>query len=723
MTRFLHMHARLSLLLVALLFSCSTSSATPDAGEVADVATDLVPADSVAPPDAVTDLPREEAIADAVAPPAPRLLTFRAIGGMSMGAGALNFHSHNPGLVDVVAALGGYVNYSYVIDMLHRQVFGGFCPRELLVANVDALNDPDAPALQCGLAEPLYPWEFAQNFNHIHPDYSGGTWDRNEYIDSIQALTTAFGNLFSYSPDNPILPPGVSADWLAEGDRAEKCATPMVVGKPYNYNAEYNPDGEFSLVTFCDGEEPIPGGKENPEYWSLLGAYDPTQPHTLPVPYILAVDYNGNGMRDYHEPLVINARERFEDLGADGCGNGDEDGQGGCGGGGTGDDPNGDDFHTFDNPLGTEGDRFRQAGEPYEDFGLDGVADTGDFGEGDGEYSVSPHLQKLFDTTGMQWIANASAQDLADTDIFLDAGVRDGLQSLTGTYRIATLVRSRVPDTRIYDNFSGTDQSVYPSDSQVPFNTVYDQVDWSAAGVGKNFLVMYGHEDASPEAIEKGDGKHVGTPEQLFNRVAMFVYSALARWPDLDSTPCAGTPGKIYPSTFYSDALGSRFGYSVSIPPCYAESDLDYPVIFFLPGQGMWAADVTATNLLFNLAMQSGAMPKFIEVAPEGQCCRIHRQTGERYCACLKDKSDGSVWSCVEPQCKGAHEECDTVKIPKVDMVQECPGGCVYANQVADQFGNAESAAHMRYEDMLLDLMAHVEATYRARPAQVAVEE
>ncbi|MBM4354176.1 MAG: hypothetical protein FJ109_10335 [Deltaproteobacteria bacterium] len=707
----------------ALLLSCSSSSSGDVTGQQdlqseASGADGSLPADDAADSGAV-DLAGEQA-GDVPPAPPPRLLKFRAIGGMSMGAGALNFHAHHPGLVDVVAAQGGYVNYSYVIDMLHRQIFGGFCPRELLLAHVDDLNDPDAPGLQCGIPGPQFPWEYAQNFNNIHPDFSGTTWDRTAYLDSIEGLTTAFGNLFSYNPDHPLLPPGVPAERLEDPRSPALCETPVVVGKPHSFNAEYNPDGTYDLVSFCDGEEPIPGGKDNPDYWSLLGAYDPAVPHTRPVHMILAVDYNGNGLRDYHEPLVINARERHQDVGRDGCASAQEDGKGGCSGGGAGNDPNGDDFDTFDNPLGTEGDNFYQAGEPHDDLGLDGVEGTGDFGEGDGEYSVSPHLAKLFDITGMHWIANAPDAELAATDIFLDAGIRDGLQSLTGTYRIAALLQSREPNTRIFEEFSGTDLSVHPSPEPVMLNKVYTLIDWSEKGTGKNHLVMYGYPDATPEEIDAGDGKHVGSPEQVFNRVAMFIYRALARWPDLDSTECKGTPGKIFRGSFYADALGSRFGYSISLPPCYDESSLVYPVIYFLPGSGMWAEDVTVTNLIFNASMYSGHLPKFIEVAPEGQCCRIHKPTGKRYCACVNDKGDGSVWSCVDPQCKGAHEACEILKIPKQETVQECPGGCVFANQVSDQFGNVESAAHMKYEDMLLDLMAHVDETYRVRKAQTA---
>jgi hypothetical protein len=709
----------LVILTAIFLVGCSTDSNNTSADLQLDLTVDLSGSDEASPPvDIMPDGEAAEIVPEIVEPPPPRLLKFRAIGGVSMGAGALNFHAHNPGRVDVVAALGGYVNYSYVLDMLHRQLFGGFCSRELLLANLDDLNDPDAVNLQCGISMPEFPWEFAQNFNNIHPDYSGGTWHRDTYFNSIGALVTAFGNLFSYNPDNPILPPGIPAAWLADGDGAEKCTTPHSVGKPFNYNAEYNPEGLYPLITFCDGEEPIEGGEDNPDYWDLLGSYDPTMPHYRPVAFILAVDYNENGIRDYHEPVIINTHERFEDTGTDGCSNADEDGEGGCAGGGSGDDPNGDDLEMFDNPGGTEGDHIWQPGESYEDFGLDGVDGTDDFGEGDSEYSVSPHLRKLFDTTGLNWIKNAPEAEFSAVDVFLDAGIRDGLQSLTGTYRLGTALQAREPNTLIHDNFTGTSDSVYPSNSPIALNEVYEKVDWTAEGVGKNFLVTYGYENATPEAIKMGDGKHVGTAEQLFNRVAMFVYSALARWPDLDLEVCLAEPGKIFPSTFYSEALGARFGYSIAIPPCYESSGLTYPVIYFLPGQGMSAADVTITSFIFGFAMQAGTLPKFIEVAPEGQCCHIHKEAGTRYCACLDSETNGSLMDCVDPQCKAAHDECDIIEVLKKDLYQECPGGCVFSNQVSDVYGNVGSADKMRYEDMLLDLMDHVEATYRVRPGQ-----
>ena len=85
------------------------------------------------------------------------------------------------------------------------------------------------------------------------------------------------------------------------------------------------------------------------------------------------MDLNGNGRRDYHEPVLVhNNLERFEDVGADGCSDADEDGLGGCGGGGKGEDPNGDNHGVPSNAAGTEGDGWRQEGESWSDTGIVG---------------------------------------------------------------------------------------------------------------------------------------------------------------------------------------------------------------------------------------------------------------------------------------------------------------------------------------------------------------
>ena len=51
-------------------------------------------------------------------------------------------------------------------------------------------------------------------------------------------------------------------------------------------------------------------------YWlAHAGNTDPCRQRDFAAPILLAYDYNGNGRRDYGEPLVNNSHERWDDVG------------------------------------------------------------------------------------------------------------------------------------------------------------------------------------------------------------------------------------------------------------------------------------------------------------------------------------------------------------------------------------------------------------------------
>lgn len=713
------------LMLLLMIAACSGSDGDSSA---VDVGAEVAPGDlseELRPVGDVTDSGGEDiseedlaAVDAAVVEKRKRTYRFRGIGGISMGGAAFTFHARHPDEVDFVASLGGYVNFHYLQDYMARMIFGGFCDLDTLLANVDKLNDPDA--LPCGeYAEVTRPWEFDAGFNHWHYDDSGADWDRDTYHMVLSGLLTATGSITTYNPDHPILPPGVPLSWAEMGNNQEKCANPIIIGKPHNYNKEYNPDGEYNVITFCDGEEPIEGGDDNPDFWSLKGAYDPTFDHNLPVLFAVAVDINGNGLRDYHEPIVLNHKERFEDVGTDGCADDKEDGDGGCAGGGEGEDPNLDNYDLLENHKGTQGDALWQEGEAYEDFGLDGVDGTGDFGEGDGQYSYNPHLRFELDNDPYWWVQNADQDDIDAVDIMLDGGIRDTFHALTSNMGLYNLLKDREENTRIWHGYTEFKESLYPAMESTLLMMIYYLVDWSVPNLGKNFLVWYGNEDATEEEIADGDGKHVGTDTDIANRAAGMMLGPQFRYPDMDYSKC-DKQGKIYSSTFYSKALENRITYAISLPPCYDQpeaADLTYPVVVYLPGHGITASDAIAAGLIFNLLMQAGEVPKFILVAIEGQCCRLNHENGERYCAWEKNKDTG-LYDIADPECQGPHEECETLQVPGSVMTQECDGGHFFSNHLSNRYGDKSAAKYMKYEDLLLDLFEYLDDAYRTRPPQ-----
>ena len=711
--------------IVLAFCSCSATGSKTSDKDAPDLTGQVdVPADDAVGDLAASDLMdnRADLLLDVPVKPTARLVTFKAIGGASMGANGLRIHALHPEKFDLSAALGGYVNPAYLHDMLKRQMFGGFCDLETLEANIDKLNDPDAPELQCGPTRKISPWEFDMDFNHFKADFSGGLFHRSFVFMALESLFMTRGNLLTYNPEHPLLPPGVPVTWLAPGKGADNCAAPVTIGKPLNYSADYNPEGKYNLVTFCDGTPPIEGGKDNPEYFNLAGNHDPDYPYDKPVSIVTAVDLNGNGKRDFHEPVVINSMERFKDVGIDGCDDPEEDGNGGCTGGGTGDDPNGDNIHIPDNPLGTQGDGFWQEGEDYEDFGLDGVDGTGDSGEKDGQFSMNPHLKEAIEASPSHFFKHASGEQLDRLTFLFDGGIRDSIHAAVGTWPMPAILADRGENVGFHDNYTGEPQALHPTAKPVDFTSAAADLDLSQEAVGRHYMVLYGHADATPEEIAFGDGKHVGNDVQVINRLAGFILTALFRWPDMDWTPCTGAFGKAGSSSFYSPALQNRVFYSHSLPPCYTSEEFaetDFPLLIFMPGQGTGADASTGAAIIFNMLSMAGTIPKFIMLAPEGDCCLLRPSENGRYCACRNNDDDGSLWDCLDPDCTGEHESCQVISIPKNEMTEECNGGHFFSDHASDRFGDLENAKLMKYETMLLELVDHFEGQFRVRKPKV----
>ena len=129
-------------------------------GEVADEETTPALPDTL---DVATSQPGDASDAsDTSIGPVERVWSHRAIGGVSMGAASVNIALGSEEHFDLAAGLGGYIDLRYMMTASHRLQLAGFCPLEQLEANLDSLNDPDAPALQgCGPMPAIEELEFA----------------------------------------------------------------------------------------------------------------------------------------------------------------------------------------------------------------------------------------------------------------------------------------------------------------------------------------------------------------------------------------------------------------------------------------------------------------------------------------------------------------------------------------------------------------------------------
>jgi hypothetical protein len=544
---------------------------------------------------------------------------------------------------------------------------GGFCT---------ALDDDAGDVGEhCDPPVPDEMFEFAQEYEYwFYPDGrdgQGGTFNREDYCQIFRDISHAFGNPGLYNASNAYLPPGVTWEWM-QLSSAEKCAEGGNLTLAGFHDRLYNPDGSLPVITFCDGAE----GTDS-EGHRDVGLWDPDGAQTYPLDIALAVDVNGNGRRDAHEPVISQAHEPYDDFGADGVSSADEDGYDPV----TNPDPAGDDFDYQFNPAGTERNHLWDAGEPYLDFGLDGVEGTEqqpsgyDFGEGNGTFDYNPNLVNLWEHDAFQLIMGMDEEDLERIDVFTDAGIRDLFDFAPGENGILGALLARGQPVGLMRNFA----SLYGSDDEEHFDSTL--VDYT--GLPKNYIVLYGDEDADEDLLVRGDGGHVGTASQVLNRLATVTMAMSARWPGGDREDAQQDISSEYMITFDFPSHGRMSQTSVFLPPGYNDPenlDVYYPVVYFLHGYGqepndlILSAIVFGNNMISDQILKDDRMQKVIMVFPDGRC---------RF-------EEGAL-----------------------DYEKECLKGSFYADS---KWTGPEDGPQM--ESILLDLMDTIDATYRTRPEE-----
>ncbi|MCX7943640.1 MAG: esterase family protein [Deltaproteobacteria bacterium] len=669
-----------------------------------------------------------------------RLFKYRAFAGVSMGAcGAGMIGLRHVELFDIIGVIGGYVDWVYLLNYIEKYHMGGFCPMEQILANIEDINDPNKnPNIYCGKKPPINPvdkvyLEWEQGFNHWYFFDSGGAFDRDEYIKLFQDLSMALGNPGYYNEFSPYLPSGIKPEEYLEWIRStDRCIKPIIIDNPpYNCNAEYNPECKYPLISFCDGEEPI--DKKDPKYYEESGKYDPYYPkHDNPFVVVVAVDYNRNGLRDYGEPVVLNSHERFKDTGVDGCFDEDEDGNGGCCTADkskckydkeTNPDPNRDNYDVWDRFNGTEKNGLYDEGEPFNDYGLDGVkADVAegipsDYGEDNGKFDYSPNVLNFFAhdmRLNILRIAKEDINKLKNLDIYIDGGIRDIFLSAAVSSGPIGALKSLGLDARVYDDFFSTPTSILPGVTETEYMDSIPQIDFSRKKFGRYVLVRYGNPDATKKQILDGDGAHVGTASQVINRFLTFLAFTSKRFPKWDKKPVSSSMAGLNQNKwFYSKSLGGYRRYAISLPPGYFDEenkDKRYPVVYLMHGYGMEPGDMGAAGSIFQTYMAQGALPKFIIVYPDGKCCYKNIKTDESECGCTDSPNRGMLL-CVGKDGK----ERD---VPEANLVRQCNRGSFYTNAVSNIWAQSRKEADKfigRYEDSLIDLIEYIDKNYRTR--------
>ena len=621
-----------------------------------------------------------------------RHLTHRAVIGFSMGGGgAATFGVRHHDEFDAIAPMGGPSDWTWMMSFVENFALAGFCPVGAKNCTIPA---PDA--------YPMSGETYAHSMDFNHWFYqagngNGGHFPRAEYVQIFEDLALMRGNpngsntalpWFASGPaptdpwvmgDTTGLPPGtdcsVTVDPIApkgnnptpdevaaqktQDDVQRQCnksrcdpSRTFKVAKGY-YDDEYNPDGSEQVISICDGAEVGEAASPYSNTWVA-----PNADQAFPMSLSLAVDLNKNGVRDQNEPVIRSGHEPWDDAGTDGLFDKSEPGYDPV----QNPDPNQDDYNYAFNPTGTEGDHHYEVGEPFKDYGLDGVPNTKsspyDLGEGDGKFTQTPGLLGFqqsdphsfirgwsTDTPGGPFDDNAFSR----LDVWSDGGVRDlfnfGAVANHLTGAVSTRRRadgSAIHPTVFYNSFT----NLPGEDPTKPFNFVPGEIRF--ADLADAPSVRYGNVDATPAEITAGDGQHVGTAIQLLNRLTASFYFVAHHWTDSDHLLVE--PSVATPETATQNELGTaceiagrcekiftgtktlRTGpIAITLPPGYANEDVRkrnqrYPVVYVLHGYGQDPRDLEAVALISNNFMNdanrssTNRLPKFIVVYVDGRC-------------------------------------------------------------------------------------------------------
>ncbi|HEY1959974.1 MAG TPA: hypothetical protein VGH28_30405 [Polyangiaceae bacterium] len=623
-----------------------------------------------------------------------RHLTHRAVIGISMGGGgAATFGFHHHDEFDAIGPMGGPSDWTWLGWFVEHYALGGFCPA----------SDPT-----CTLPGPSeYPstdtYMHTEDFNHWWYEAgsgNGGHFPRSDYEQIFTDLALMRGNpngdnddpdqthmaIFAAGPkatdpwvtgDTSGLPPGTNCaftlspintdpNYADEQSAQSGCAKTrcdaahtFVVPSGY-YDDEYNPDGSQQVISVCDGNQI--GSANNDSASPYENTFVPPTPDSAyPLSLGLAVDLNKNGVRDENEPIIRSGHEPWTDTGVDGLADANEPGYDAA----TNPDPNGDDYDPYINPTGTENDHRYELGEPFQDYGMDGVPNTKsspyDKGEGDGVFTIARGLQSFYDVDphsilrGWSKQTTMSDDDLARFSIWSDGGVRDLFNFAAVATHLSGAISSRrtsdghaIQPVAFYNNFN----MLPGEDPTSPDNFIPSLIRWADLAAAPS--LRYGTVDASAAQISQGDGQHVGTGAQILYRVEAAFYFVAHQWPDADrllTNPSNDNLETVSPNVLcdasnlgaccevtghceatFTGAKSGRSGpIAITLPPGYANEDnrarnVRYPVVFVLHGYGQKPEDLEALQLISNNFMNDGnrsyenRLAKFIAVYVDGRC-------------------------------------------------------------------------------------------------------
>ena len=310
----------------------------------------------------------------------------------------------------------------------------------------------------------------------------------------------------------------------------------------------YNPDGLLPVITY---EDPAPGD------W---------------VEVLLALDQNGNGKRDRGEPIIGQFHEPFDDI---------------------------------------NGNGFLDPGEPYSDVGLDGVAGTGDYGEGDGQFTFNPHRENFLAQDPLTDVETLPLETLQDLNLYLDAGTEDEFAFNIHAENFVQTLLNRGLDVTIENGFPED----FPQISHIYEKRAYVRYEGGHVGFNKEDIGL----DFKKSQQGLMDAIKVAN---RFTTLFSFVSDHFRNGKyGTDFYELIRYPSQLTMASFKSPSLNRRMRYGIYLPPGYKRSKRNtYPVLYLLLGYNMSVSGMISPwirSALDSLILRE-EIQKMIVVIPDG---------------------------------------------------------------------------------------------------------
>ena len=453
----------------------------------------------------------------------------------------------------------------------HAELFGTIAslggPVDMQQLLLDSVNDNLEVKAQTEI-----PRAVGDDFTYDHlPPYP----DRDTRVVMFQDLTIAFGNPFLHHPDP-------ARQYL--GSDSE----PAQIGM----------DDQFGAFTApSDPRGFLDGGDKNQDG---LRQTSENQPKVLTDVSLLAkgslpmivsgatpvdvggrelADLNGDGIYDVGEGIVVNLSEPF----TDGNGNG-----------------------------------VRDDGEEFADVGLDGVAGTGDFGEGNGMFDYDPDRATWLDEDPLSRIEGTSADAIASQRIYMDVGTKDEFGFARHYDHFVAALENKGLAVRTREGFDGNCQNLPSPDAQFllvrypaghigvesvdPDDLLHGDVCGNAT-VWQRIISMIGFLNESFPDGFFGPGGNFDLPSIDFDHLDIdFGGINLDIRGDLQRRMIPS------PALAGDDGVVPKRPVLVYRPPAFFHTKRDFPVVYFLGGYGQEPSDFEQIRTLLDALILSGQL-------------------------------------------------------------------------------------------------------------------